>query len=351
MQPNIKSKLYASLIVYAGILVLLISSCGSEPPNGVVTHTFTPSLTPTCLPVSLSTPEGWSISSHLLVILYDPRSTEEGVLGFANRETTQDVTVFLRKIAPQLINPGDQLSIFQLGYSSYEAAQVTRLNSYTTIPPLYNTPSPGSTLTPPPEPTIAGGFGPIQATNQAKTIQTQRAIVEEQFESEYNCQKKYWNENVGATASIWNTTATAEVTDLASRLEADFMLFLNNTESIEVPFRTNELYYGGVYNGLSFATRVFQSDGAGCDKYTSCTLVIIDDMELWGENNPDNLDINLAGVKTYIVMPNCKDIDNTACQNTITYWDAEFEKLGMLDSPQYWNGERAEINLIEAIRR
>lgn len=184
-----KHKFFSSLVIVISILALSIGSCSPQPPTGVVTHTFTPSLTPTCLPVSLSTPEGWRISSHLYVIIYDPRSTENGVLGFENRETTQDVVAFIRKLAPELMNPGDQLSIFQLGYSLYEAAQVTRISSYTTIPPLYNTPSPGSTLTPLPEPTIAGGFGPIQATNQAKMIQTQRAFVEEQFDSEYNCQK------------------------------------------------------------------------------------------------------------------------------------------------------------------
>lgn len=351
MHLNFKNKVYSSLFITISILPLLVGSCGPNPPTGVVTHTFTPSLTPTCLPVSLSTPEGWSISSHLFVILYDPRSTVDGVLGFANRETTQDVTVFLRRLVPELMNPGDQLAVFQLGYSSYEAAQVTRLTSYTTIPPLYNTPSPGSTLTPLPEPTIVGGFGPVQATNQAKFMQTQRAAIEEQYESEYNCQKKYWNENVGATASFWNITATAEVANLVLRLETDFTRFLENSEAIETPFRTNELYYGGVYNGLNFATRVYQSEGAGCNKYTSCTLVIIDDMNLWGKNNPENLTINLNNVKTYVVMPNCKDIDNTICQEAIAYWDTEFENFGMSASPQYWNGERAEINLLEAIRR
>lgn len=135
------------------------------------------------------------------------------------------------------------------------------------------------------------------------------------------------------------------------RLEADFDRFLKNIETIEIPFRTNELFYGGVYDGLSFATRVFQSDGAGCANYTSCTLIIIDDLQLWGNHNPDNLPIDLGGVNAYVVLPHCRDIDNTACQETITYWNTEFENFGIESPPQYWNGERAEINLLAAIRR
>lgn len=351
MQLRWKNKFYSGFVILVCIFFFSLVSCTIDGMEGVVTHTPTVTLTPTCLPVSLSTPDGWTAASQLFVILYDPRATGEGHLGFENREMTQDVTAFIRKVTPRFVKPGDQLSIFQLGYSSYEAAQVTRLSSYTNIPPLYNTPSPGATLTPLPIPTLAGGFAPIQATNQAKDIQTQRAVIEEQYESEYNCQKQYWNDNVGATASIWNVTATAEVADLIQRLEFDFERFLKNPEALEVPFRTNELYYGGVYDGLGFATRIFQSDGAGCDKYTSCLLLIIDDMELWGHNNPDNVNIDLGNVSAYIIMPNCRDIDNTACQEAITYWNAEFEKYGAAKAPQYWNGERAEINLLEAIRR
>ncbi|MBL8088989.1 MAG: hypothetical protein JNJ43_01580 [Anaerolineales bacterium] len=350
MRNKYMSKLYLRLILTVTLIAFLTTSCGLGETNGIVTHTPTASLTPTCLPISLSTPEGWSISSNLVVILYDPRSIGEGFLGFENRETTTDIVSFVRKIAPKLVKPGDQISIFQLGYSIYDAAQVTRLSSYTNIPPLYNTPAPGSTLTPIPESTTVGGFGPVQATNEAKVSQTQRAFIEEQFESEYNCQKAYWNDNVGATASIWNITATAEVTDLIFRLESDFERFLKNNESIEVPFRTNELYYGGLYYALGFATRIFQSDGAGCNKYTSCNLIIIDDLQTWGKNNPDNIPIELNGVSAYVVMPNCRDIDSTSCQESINYWDAEFEKFKII-STQYWNGERAEINLLEVIRR
>lgn len=345
------NKFFSGLVLLLFLFFLSLVSCTIDGMEGVVTHTPTVTLTPTCLPVSLSTPDGWAAATKLFVILYDPRSTGEGYLEFESREKTQDITVFIRKVTPRFVRPGDQLAIFQLGYSSYDAAQVTRLSSYTNIPPLYNTPSPGATLTPLPIPTLEGGFAPIQATNQAKGIQTQRAVIEAQYESEYNCQKQYWNENVGATASIWNITATAEVADLTQRLEFDFDHFLKNPETLEIPFRTNELYYGGVYDGLGFATRIFQSDGAGCDKYTSCTLLIFDDMELWGHNNPDNVSIELGNVNSYIIMPDCKDIDNTACQDTITYWNTEFEKFGAAKSPQYWNGDRAEINILDAIRR
>ncbi|MCZ2127652.1 MAG: hypothetical protein LC099_07745 [Anaerolineales bacterium] len=349
-----KMKIFSGLIFTLCLLMMFVISCSPKAQNttnGIITHTPTITMTPTCAPISLSTPEGWVTDTNLYVILYDPRSVGEETLTFENRETTQDIPDFIQKIVPKFLKPGDQISIFQLGYSSYEAARVSRQTSYTTVPPLYNTPSPNSTLTPVPTPTIVGGFGPVQATNQAKIMQTQRAAIEEQVNSEYNCQKKYWNDNVGATAAIWDVTATAEVLNLNSKLKADFDQFLQNMNAIEEPFRTNELYYGGVYNGLSFATRVFQSDGTGCAKYTTCTLIIIDDLETWKPNNPDNLNIDLHGVNIYAILPNCWDMDTTACKNTRSYWDSEFKEFGASVTPTYWNGERAEINLLNEIGR
>lgn len=351
MQMKLKRKIYISFLIFLSLVMFSVASCGVSKVDGVVTHTPTITLTPTCLPVSLSTPEGWAIKSNLFVILYDPRSVGEEELEFEDKEDTRDVTVFIRKFAPKIMKPGDQLAVFQLGYSTYDAAKVTRLTSYTSIPPLYNTPSPKATLTPLPAQTIVSGFGPVQATNQARVSQTQRAIVAGQDASEYNCQKQYWNDNVAATAGLWNVTATAEVIDLTLQLNTDFENFLANPEILEVPFRTNELYYGGLYNGLSFATTVFESTASGCTKYTSCNLILIDDLEVWGHDNPDNLSINLSGVNTYVIMPNCEDIDSSSCQKPIDYWNVEFEKMGVTTSVKYWNGERAEINLLENIRR
>lgn len=338
--------------ILATFIILILAGC-VVPPVPIVTHTPTASLTPTCVPISLSTPEGWNTTSRLFVILYDPRSVGNGSLGFENRETTQDVAYFIRKIVPNLMDPGDQVAIFQLGYSSYDAAQVTRLNSYTTLPSFYNTPSPKSTLTPIPSPSATpDGYEVIKATNVARVEQTQRAKIELQNASEYNCEINYWNENVKATASIWNVTATAEIMDIHLTLENEFKRFFANSESLEIPFRTNELYYGGVYDGLEFTTTIMQPDDeSGCKKYTECILIVIDDMQVWGENNPNNLSIDLRGVSVYIIMPNCRDINNNTCQKAKNYWNNEFKHFGVTTNPEYWVGNRAEINLLNAIGR
>lgn len=346
-------KIISQITLVVVLISLILAGCNLAKPEGVVTHTPTASLTPTCAPIAFSTPEGWSTSSRLFVILYDPRSIGNESLSFENRETTQDVAYFIRKVVPNLMNPGDQVVIFQLGYSSKDAALVTRLNSYTTLPALYNTPSPKSTLTPIPITSATpDGYDVIKATNVAKVEQTQRAKIESQNASEYNCEINYWNENVKATASIWNVTATAEITDIHLTLDNEFKRFFANSESLEIPFRTNELYYGGVYDGLGFATTIMKPDDeSGCKRYTECVLIIIDDMQLWEKNNPNNLLIDLIGVSVYTIMPNCRDIGNTTCQEAINYWNNEFKRFGVTAEPEYWIGDRAEINLLNAIGR
>ena len=319
--------------------------------GGVATWTPSPSLTPTCVPdIQISTPEGWGAVSRLFVILYDPRSVGEQNLEFSNNDATKDIPTFVQKVIPEIMQPGDQVAVFQLGYSNYDAARVTRLYSYTTLPPLYNTPAPRATLTPlPPTKFPTPGFEAVATDNFMRVETTKRANIEAENLKLNDCEVISWNTKVKLTATVWNVTATAEVNDIHARIKSEFELFYSNSTAIETPFRTNELYYGGVYFGLDFATTIFNAD---CKQYTECVLIIIDDLELWDENNPDNLPIALNEVKQILaIMPNCEDIDQPSCARLKNYWTNEFARLGAAVEPEYWNGERAEIKLLEAIGR
>ena len=125
------NKAILKLILFFNLLVIILIACGPEPTNepGYSTWTPSPSATATCPPnISLSTPEGWGLSTRLIVILYDPRSMGDQYLELANGEKTQDIPFFIRRIVPMLMKPRDQVAVFQLGYSDYNAARITRLS-------------------------------------------------------------------------------------------------------------------------------------------------------------------------------------------------------------------------------
>lgn len=73
-------------------------------------------------------------------------------------------------------------------------------------------------------------------------------------------------------------------------------------------------------------------------------LLIIDDMHVFGQNEPNNV-INLDGVKPYVIFTDCPDMAEETCKYRQDYWVDEFSKFGAM-KPEYWNGIRAEINLI-----
>jgi hypothetical protein len=338
-------------------VLLLTNGCGTSILNSAQTYTPSPSATATCAPdIQLSTPEGWDPSSRLIVILFDPRAIGNQQIELSNGERTKDISLFIERIIPVVMHPGDQVSVFQLGYESYEAARVARLYSYASIPQLYNTPSPRETLTPlPSTPTtpLPPGFQAVAATKFARSQLSTRAAVETANASIYNCETIYWNNNVGLTATAWNGIATAEIGSVNNQLNEDTENFAKKT--IETPFSTDELYYGGLYYGLAHASTDIVAD---CENYDRCILIIIDDLSISGKNNPDRLQIDLTGVNIYVIMPNCRDINQPKCASLQDYWNDEFKKFGAskfgtgnAEFAEYMNGIRVELNLLNAIGR
>ena len=173
---------------------------------------------------------------------------------------------------------------------------------------------------------------------------TARAATEAVNEAIYNCQIDYWNNNVQLTATAWEAIATSEIGDISNTLDEDFIDFSNNRGDYEIPFSNAELYYGGLYYGLNFATTIFRA----CEQYDECVLLIIDDLQFY--NSHLNTLIDLNGVKMYVVMPNCKDIDQPNCMELREYWDNEFKQYGAIDNDiVYWNGVHIELNLLDEL--
>jgi hypothetical protein len=346
-----KAQILFKLILLSVLTLFVLIGCGSgdNPTSSYATWTPSPLPTATCNPnMSLSTPSEWG-KTQLVVILYDPRPETVGdqFLELEDKGKVENVSSFVDKIVPHLIKPGGQVAIFQLGYSTYDGASVARLYSYSAIPQLYNTPSLPQTLTPLPSPivTLTPGFGFIATEQANKKLLAERSAVETEMASEYNCGISYWNTVVQSTATAWNGTATAEISDAEVSFATE--VASHDTDAVETPFKTDELYYGGVYYGLSFVSTIFQSD---CKNYSKCSLIIIDDLRVYREHNSDNLPINLAGVNVYAVMPNCRDLNQPKCMKQREYWDNEFAEYGAVQ-PVYFNGIRAEKNLKDVFRR
>lgn len=319
--------------------LLVLGACNPSENTGYRIQTYTPtaSATPTCKPGSgILTPANWEKSpSQLIVVLYDPRfyisrlgdSDNGQYLELLDGEKTRDIPYFLSRVVPALMKPSDQVAIFELGYSSFDNARVGRLRSELTPPPLYNTPAPPKAVTPAPTlGTPTPGFEWVARVNAYQGTSTAVAETATESAQQYNCTLDYYNHNILLTSVAYDTASTAEANRVITELGTG--LAVSSTPRIisnEKQFGTNELYYGGVYYGLSFATTIFQSQ---CNKYDNCLLYIVSDMHYYGLNNPDKLPIDLKGVHTYVIMPSCLDLDEGNCKERVEYWSSEFSAYG-----------------------
>ena len=85
----------------------------------VVSRNSTPSpvLSPTCQAnIQLATQAGLIPPTKLIVILYDPLAKVIPELDLSNGEKISDIPSFVSKIIPDLMGPGDEISVFQDWY-------------------------------------------------------------------------------------------------------------------------------------------------------------------------------------------------------------------------------------------
>ena len=292
--------------------------------------------------MELATQAGLNPPTKLIVIVYDPKSKVIPELDLASGQKLTDIPTFVSKMIPDVMGPGDEVSVFQLGYDTYTASRVTRQYSYLTIyPQLYVAPS-YATLTPlPPTGVPTPGYGEIATKNAFIGTSTARAIYEAANSAAYNCQVLYYNSNIRSTATAWKQAQVQDNQSISTAEISDFATVSPGNENL------TELVYGGLYYGLYFASVDIKSD---CAKYDECDLVIVDDLHYYGKHNPDNLPIALKGVNMYVIMPQCRDLNQPDCADLQTYWTTEFQGFGA-SNITYWNGIRAELNLLGKIGR
>jgi hypothetical protein len=350
---SLKKKLtFASkLLLVFVFFIFLISACNGQNSNitGISTWTPSPSATPTCDPdISLATPSGWNTVSRLIILLFDPHSTQDSTLELSDGKTTQNVIEFINTAFPKIIRPGDQVSIFQLGYRKYENARYLRAYSYIELPQLYDTPSPQETMTPlviPVKGTLEN-FQIPKATLEAGKTQVAYNATATAIDSSYKCKVKIWNDSAIFTATSYSQTEVAESSIILSNFIGAATTATKTVEDKTVP----ETPYSNdvVYEGLYHASLDLESD---CSNYDECILIVIDDLNTWTYGNRGDFEINLEGVSlAYVIMPNCKDLNQPSCQKLKNFWDREFHSYGA-PPITFANGTRAEINLLDILGR
>ena len=340
-----KTRIIALVSLGLFLLVLILASCKPTPtPVAGEAATWTPSPTgsPTCPSYNqLATPVGLNPSTRMIVILYDPQVKPNPGLDLSNGTRLTDVAQFVQQLMPDLFRPGDEISVFQLGYDTYPAARVTRQYSYLTIyPQLYVAPSYSTLTAIPPTGIPSPGYAEVATKNAFRVVSTERAATQTVLAANYNCEVAYYNQNVIATATTWQQMKNNDVNTIATAAAHDFGAI---TPARRV---SSEMVFGGLYYGLYFATVDLKAD---CANYDECDLVIFDDLSVYNKNN-NSFPISLNNVNVYTVMPNCRDINQPDCADLQSFWTTEFQKFGAT-TIKYWNGIRAEINLESVIGR
>ncbi|MBI1854661.1 MAG: hypothetical protein HYR93_02150, partial [Chloroflexi bacterium] len=310
---GIKTVLVLSILV---LLVLGACQTTNQPPP-YVTWTPSPSVTPSptlriCPPnQKIASANDLKLHTTFIVILFDQASVNSSTMAYMNGQTTGDAFAFIKKVLPELLGPGDQYSIFRLGYRSYEAARVDRYSSkIIDAPQIGATPAPYATLpsiTPPVIYVDEAVLQKIKDENTYKTAVAEQQATATQQDFEYNCNITAFDNIFAATATMWSVTQTAVATEISSKLDG---ISTPSSSALEPPFADT------VYEGLSEATIDIETQ---CSRYEKCVLLIIDDLYDWRNTTPDHkvpdLYINLKNVEIVSIMPNCTDIYQPSCKN------------------------------------
>lgn len=347
-----KTNFYLSFVWVFFLCTIMLLSCSPKAIEGItgITATpITPSPTPRICPnINLDPASGLKVTRTFIVVLFDKNSTEnQQVLEDLDGQKTGDVVGFIDKLLPQVLGSGDEYSIFQLGFRTYEGARYDRYSAQiSNAPDIFPTPQSHQTLTPVATPRLGEGTPGlviIQQKNHYGTAIAQQYATSTQLAFEDLCKISAYATAYQSTNVAWTVTNQAISTEIATNIA-------ENTTStpviIETPFAGQVLY-----EGLSHASIDFESQ---CSQYDRCILLIIDDLIDWrntqpGNEIPDYLDFNLKAVEVIVVLPNCRDLQQPSCTRIKDLWTDEFILFGAKNPIVYLNGDRLEERLLQLI--
>jgi hypothetical protein len=340
-----------SLATTLGIVALFTYGC--IPPIIPGLPTPTPSLTPRVCPPDTILESGDHLESTptLFVIVFDPNATTGGIgLEYKDGSKTFNTLEFINRVIPSFSGPGDQYSLFEFGYREYSDARIGGFESRLPSSPLHlETPIPYLTATPynTPNPTALATLEDLERlrviNDYNSKVQLQQSEIEREKFEQY-CRDKNFNDAINATATIWEATKLAEVTQIATKIKGDEESKKQNTG------RPTPFLYQEVYVGLRHAATDFEYL---CKNYKKCILIIFDELLDWRNPSkqtriPDDIGFRLDNVNIIAVLPDCSPIQDPMCQDRISRWDDKFKSLGAI-STQYFDGIRLEEKLANYI--
>ncbi len=325
------------------IAIFILTACVGQSLAAETNNEQVSSSTPTCVPYNeISTPGDWEIKKTLYIILFDPFLTSETPIEYQDGSVAKNAYEFVEALSTKLLNAGSQVSVFKLGFRTYENARYLRLVSNLEIPPLYNTPALSSTFTPIPVviETDLNDRGIIAATNAAAKTQTSVAITSTSVYYNYLCDIKNWNDTIGSTATHFKNMEDQELASVATEIVKSNSVIPNET-----PY-SNDVVFEGLYH----ATLDLKDS---CPGYDECVLIIVDDLKTWTVENMlcKDCNIDLSSLdKILVVMPNCRDINQPTCKAVQEFWNGQFIEYGYrFPSADYNNGVKAESFIFERI--
>jgi hypothetical protein len=349
----------AQIFFVALIMLIVLLGCtrtGIPPLDTALAITptpITPSVTPspTCPPGVALEGDQIKITRTYLVFLVDPNSTNGRTLEYLDGQYTEDVYEFVQNTLPNILGVGSHYSVFRMGVRTYAAAKIGRNTSkISSAPDIFPTPAPPLTLTPVSTLLPANANTPVLNSQQERIRATQTVASQyatsTQMAREYDCRKKLYQDQYGATATEWVAIQETEKVNVAVQIQGDLESFRTQMPNLETP-----LANGIVYEGLSNVTIDFNNE---CSKYNRCILVIIDDLDDWRnkENYHEipNYNFDLKNVEVISVMPNCKDIIDPSCRLAQALWAKDLYFFGAT-SVLYCSGDNLEENLINYVLR
>jgi len=348
-----ESGIFRLLSFIVAFLAMIVSSCNLRDTitdiTGVTPTPITPSPTPRICPdINFDPASGLKVTRNLIVVLFDENSTEnQRVLEYVDGTKTDDVTGFIDGFLPKVLGPGDEYSIFQLGYRTYEGARYGRHSArISEAPDIFPTPQPHKTLTPMATPAIGPGTPGlviIQQKNHYGTAVANQYATSTQLAFDDLCEVNAYATAYHSTNVAWTVTNQAVSTEIATSVVRDTT---RTPIVIETPFAKDALY-----EGLSHASIDFKFL---CVQYDKCTLVIFDDVIDWRNTGPDSkipdyLDFNLKNVQVIVVIPTCRELNSPSCTGIQNLWKDKFILFGAKNPITYLNGDQLEEHLFQLI--
>ncbi len=335
------------------LLFLFISACQANAEGSPLASSPTPIICPDAGTNNINL-DAIDLRPKLIVILVGSTPSQS--------EFSAQALGIIKDTLPLLIDPGDQIAVFRLGYRDYRDAIVLDVNP-AQVARQAILPSPSAPATLVPETILTSTSSTQLGQMRERNLATETAFALQSTATvewaNYNCAQLSWKNNFQAAASDWEGTKQAVVTGVANEIDAALAAYAqNNLTQAQTPSANS------VYEGLINASVVF--DGVGCtddrketDIFKRCILIIFDSLHDWrraqieaGMIEPDKAwDINLKNIEVLSIMLNCSRVYQPDCAAWQTFWTPQFIDLFGSSSVDYLDNRDIENKLAGFLQR